>query len=342
MPFVSANTPSGPASFYYTISTPTHASARRINPSLPTVLFLHPVYVGHHIYHPQFADPNLRRFNLVALDARLHGKTIGEVPSDFRRAEAAEDVYNFMEALLLPPCHVVGLSMGACVALQLSVAHPERVLSMSMVSPLPLQEPADVAEGRTEIYECWAESQADPEHIDEGALLDAVCGALQLGFNGQQTSLIQATIQLTVPDAMRNWTKGRLEELHTVSVKFFCDRKPHPPALLQRVQCPINLIHCGADIAYPIDFTEELFDRMQGAGLNVRLSCVADAPHFGSVTKPAEVNKLILDFVLQNTKGPVPPAMPNVTSPFEDEFAEQGCQHLGLESDDSDDDITFN
>ena len=95
-------------------------------------------------------------------------------------------------------------------------------------------------------------------------------------------------IQLTLPDALRNWSRDRLEMFHTVSVKFFCDRQPHSPALLQRIKCPLTLIHCGADIAYPIEYAQELHDRIQGAGLDVRLLAVKDAPHFGSVTHSAE------------------------------------------------------
>jgi pimeloyl-ACP methyl ester carboxylesterase len=81
---------------------------------------------------------------------------------------------------------------------------------------------------------------------------------------------------------------------HTVSVKFFCDRKPHPPALLQRIQCPLTLINCSADIAYPIEFAQELHDRIQGAGLNVTLLTVKDAPHFGTVTHSSEYVNFVL------------------------------------------------
>jgi len=44
----------------------------------------------------QFADPNLRRFNLIALDFRCHGLSIGRVPETYREADAAEDVFRFM------------------------------------------------------------------------------------------------------------------------------------------------------------------------------------------------------------------------------------------------------
>lgn len=95
-------------------------------------------------------------------------------------------------------------------------------------------------------------------------------------------------IQLTLPDALHNWSRDRLEMFHTVSVKFFCDRKPHPPALLKQIQCPITLVNCSADIAYPIEYAQELLSRLQGAGLNARLLSVMDAPHFGTVTHSPE------------------------------------------------------
>lgn len=44
----------------------------------------------------QFASPFVRRFNLVGMDMRAHGDTIGAVPAGFRRYHAAEDVYEFM------------------------------------------------------------------------------------------------------------------------------------------------------------------------------------------------------------------------------------------------------
>lgn len=87
---------------------------------------------------------------------RSHGETKGPVPTTFRREDAGEDVYAFMvssfigccddvqtffqKALSLPPCHLFGLSLGACVALQMAVSHPDKVLSLFMLSPLPLIE----------------------------------------------------------------------------------------------------------------------------------------------------------------------------------------------------------
>lgn len=47
-------------------------------------------------YLAQFSDPQLRRFNLIAIDSRGHGETSGSVASYWRRADAADDVAAFM------------------------------------------------------------------------------------------------------------------------------------------------------------------------------------------------------------------------------------------------------
>ena len=97
MPFVEIESKSqGPARINYIISTPTSNSAESIDENLPTLLFFHTVYVGITGWHPQFADPQLRRFNLVALDFRAHGDTGGVVNSSYGQEAAAEDALKFM------------------------------------------------------------------------------------------------------------------------------------------------------------------------------------------------------------------------------------------------------
>jgi len=82
-----------------------------------------------------------------------------------------------------------------------------------MISPLPLIEvgasfdlsidltqlawqPEIVADGRQEIYDCWVAGRKD-ENPDQDALLDAIFGALELGFNQNKTSIVNACVHLT-------------------------------------------------------------------------------------------------------------------------------------------------
>ncbi|KAH6910703.1 Alpha/Beta hydrolase protein [Coprinopsis sp. MPI-PUGE-AT-0042] len=336
MPTVSANPSGGPITFNYKISTPTCPSADSIDPSLPTVLLLHPIYMEHHFWHPQLSSPALRRFNIVTLDGRGHGLTVGAVPSNFRRPEAADDVYHFMKALNLPPCHIVGISMGACIGLETTVSHPDRVLSLSLIAPLPLKEPEEVLAGRQEIYECFSAAVSPPEGIDEEALNYTAQGAYQLGTNGLITRLGEAVVTICMPYALAKWTKDKLDDAYTLSVTFFQDRKPHTIEQLGRISCPVSIVHCGADIAYPVEFADELRQRLDQAGVDVQLVSAPGAPHFGTLTHFDTINPIVHDFIIQCTKGDVPPELTTVVSPFEKEFAAVGCRNLGCDSDDSD------
>jgi pimeloyl-ACP methyl ester carboxylesterase len=103
-----------------------------------------------------YADARLRRFNLLTLDLRGHGPTSASVDDTYGRETAARDVLNLMvctashrrffkyfcllyaqDALKIPTSHLMGVSIGSCIALQMAIFAPDRVLSVLMFSPLP-------------------------------------------------------------------------------------------------------------------------------------------------------------------------------------------------------------
>jgi pimeloyl-ACP methyl ester carboxylesterase len=114
MPHISLETVTGSENFAYTIATPTDKSTTNIVQGLPTVLFLHPVYVSSAIFHREpryefreftshlcwvsavYADTRLRRFNLVAMDLRGHGWTTAKVEDTYGSEVAAQDVLKLM------------------------------------------------------------------------------------------------------------------------------------------------------------------------------------------------------------------------------------------------------
>ncbi|KAJ7668005.1 Alpha/Beta hydrolase protein [Mycena rosella] len=316
MPQIKIKSIAGSGNFHYTISTPKNPSAKSIDKKLPTVLLIHPVYIASELFQLQFADPSLRRFNLVALDLRSHGETSGKVSPTYSREEAAADIVKFMEALRLPPCHFVGVSMGSCISMQVAISYPEKALSLTLISPLPLTEPPDVAEGREEIHDCWVEAFKGSK-VDQTALLDSVCGALQLGFSGQQTSLISALTARALPHALKNWGPTHLVEYRIATVDFFTKRTAQTAAAVSKIVCPVKLIHCGADIAYAIEYTAEVLKLLQENGVNAQIVEVPGAIHFGNVSHAKEINAQIHDSVIQNSPGmTIPPAQATVVSPF--------------------------
>ncbi|KAJ7084516.1 Alpha/Beta hydrolase protein [Mycena belliarum] len=336
MPDLKIKTPTGTIVFNYVISTPSKASASSINPALPTILFLHPVYLGKIIYHQQFADRHLRRFNLVGLDLRLHGQTQGKLGKGYGREVAAQDVGLFMAKLKIQKYHLFGMSMGGCIGLQTAMLFPSCVLSVFVVSSLPLTEPPDVGEGRLEIYEYWEEGVRSGGSFEGSAMSDAIVGSLQLSVNNLPVPIVDAMLRASKDCMMAQWSTDRLADFRTASVDFFTLRKAYTTTAMRAIACPVYLLHCGADVAYTLADTQQVADHLRTAGVAVKVGQVADAPHFGALTHPKEVNKIYHQFILGLCAGAPPPVPPHAESPFADRLAA-----VGWDSDDGSDSEEF-
>jgi pimeloyl-ACP methyl ester carboxylesterase len=87
-----------------------------------------------------------------------------------------------------------------------------------------------------------------------------------------------------IPHAIRNWAPQHFDLFQAVTMKFYMNRNPHSVESLARIRCPVAIIHCSEDIAYPIHHAEELLNMMLCAGINARLVSIEDAPHCGNIT----------------------------------------------------------
>ncbi|KAJ3805398.1 hypothetical protein F5876DRAFT_81815 [Lentinula aff. lateritia] len=97
MPFTEVTSSMGKTKFKYMISTPNSEEAEQINAGLPTIVFLHPVFLAEHKFKAQFSDRNIRQYNLVSFDCRGHGKTTGDpAPDWYGHIEVVEDMIQLM------------------------------------------------------------------------------------------------------------------------------------------------------------------------------------------------------------------------------------------------------
>ncbi|KAJ3984126.1 alpha/beta-hydrolase [Lentinula detonsa] len=326
----------GPITFHYTIATPSSNSAKKIDPKLPTVLFLHPVFVPQEVFTYQFGDPKIRQFNLVAVDMRSHGNTQGKVPKDFDQQMAAQDMSVFMTKLKLPPCHIFALSLGTIVALQLAVSRPDQVLSLFLVSPLGLEEPQEAAEGRQAIHDAWVDGWRDGTP-DEEELAYAVGGALELAFVDSSNSIVQALISLIIPGCMRNWNASHLDDYRITTLDIFLNRRPHTIEELRKIKVPVKLVHGLTDVAYPLEYSQEFLDRLRDADVNATLEAIDGASHFACVEHHTTVNAIFHDFIGQQTEGRVPATVKQIVSPWESILKKKGWVKNEDILDDSDD-----
>ncbi len=85
----------------------------------------------------EFQVPNFRdRFRVVTPDLRGHGRS-AKPPGPYPIPLLAADVARFLGALELAPAHVVGVSMGGMIGLQLAADVPEAVRSLVAVNTMP-------------------------------------------------------------------------------------------------------------------------------------------------------------------------------------------------------------
>ncbi|KAH0581864.1 hypothetical protein J132_11244 [Termitomyces sp. J132] len=309
MPHVDVDTPTGPIELHYSIATPTNPSSTSgIVPHLPCILFLHSGYSGHEAFEAQFSDPQLRySFNLIGVDMRGYGLTRGRITQEeYCPADSADDVYRFLKTLDLPPVHVFGLAMGCCVALELASAHPESVCSLTLCSPLPATELEDIAAGRLEVFNLWVQAfdhdgrGRGPPGGDHATLEDLTIGIQQLCFNNQRNSLTDALSKNSLITASRNraGTPQAVKDTYHATVGWFLKRRPLPREALARIQCSVRLIHCEDDVAYPVQYTEDLEDRLRDAGIADVELVEVPGPHYGSVVNPQAINPILLEHAL--------------------------------------------
>jgi len=98
------------------------------------ILFMHE-FGGHHLsWEPQIRHFS-RRYRCITYAAR--GWPPSDVPDDvaaYSQARAADDAIAVLTGLGIEKAHLVGLSMGATAALEVSIRHPERMLSMTVAA----------------------------------------------------------------------------------------------------------------------------------------------------------------------------------------------------------------
>ncbi|KAH8824340.1 Alpha/Beta hydrolase protein [Flagelloscypha sp. PMI_526] len=321
--------------YRYNISTPTNPRATAIESAIPTLLFIHAEYMGCEVWQHQFSS-TLRRFNLVAFDLRAHGDTGGKIPGSYSRLEAAEDTARFMDALNLPPVHIIGNSVGADIALQLAITHPEKCASTTLISPIPDHEPEGTTAGRKQVLDLWLESY---ETDDEETLGDAGWGLLQLLYNNVDTPLIRSiALGLNVPRAMKNWGKDNADTLTTVLHSYFTNNRPtRTLSDYACIKAPVLIVHAMGDMGTPIELTQHLETALHDAGVNVQLVTIDDAPKLVPLTHPVPVNTAIEKFIVSLTSTTHLPAVDVIISPWDEELKEVGWipPHDPVDSDDS-------
>ncbi|RME80396.1 MAG: alpha/beta fold hydrolase [Caldilineae bacterium] len=236
-------------------------------------------------------------FELILVDVRGHGHSSLASSRDYAIARMAEDVLAVMDALDIGRAHVLGLSLGGCVALQLAVSYPRRVDRLVLVNTFARLRNSGLATLRHRLSRLYACAR------DMDVLAEFVAASL---FDDPE-------IRAFAAERLRRNDRGCIVRTMLAIARF--NLLPH----LQRVHHPALVLVGARDRTVPRECAWDMMARLPRAWLRV----IPDAGHALPFDQPERFYDAVSRFLLgqdnTNTRAskltPAPMSQPTTTSP---------------------------
>jgi pimeloyl-ACP methyl ester carboxylesterase len=221
-------------------------------------------------------EPQVNRFAGEWRVIRPDLRGFGETTHSDDAYRHATDLADLFDALRLPPAVLVGASMGAGVAIDLTLEQPELVRGLVLVGAtyggfnFLEQDLFDQWSVLTDIYEAG--------RLDEAAALET---DIWLGPNASPE-----TTRVVVEMVRHSYDHGEVEEE---------DPEPTASERLNELEIPTLILLGDEDRADIARAADELVNSIPHA----RLVSVAGAAHLPSLEKPDVVNGILAEFLAQ-------------------------------------------
>ncbi len=218
-----------------------------------------------------FNQPALaERHAVVAFDLPGHGES-GKAIADGSVAALAGTAARLLDALGLDRVHVVGQSLGGAVALELALARPDRVQSVTAICPVGLGPEIDAGYLRRFLA---AERARD---------LKAALQTLFADPGAVGRDMVETALRIKRLDGVRAAQEAILAGFLSGDLQAV-DLRPR----LRELAMPVQAIWGAADRIIP---------PAHGAALDAQV--LADAGHMVHMEQPSAVNRLIAEFIAQ-------------------------------------------
>lgn len=226
---------------------------------------------------PAFSDS----YHAVAWDGRGYGQSDDyEGPLDF--GDFARDILRLLDHLGAAKAHVVGLSMGGRIALDLIARFPDRVASLCL-SGTRASFAQRTAKEREEFVRLrkkpLVEDNKEPKDIAE-TVAKTLMGRRSNKAHFQQ--LVESISQL-----------HKESYIKTIEASTYYDRS----AALEDIKVPTLLLYGGDDRLNRPSLGREIASKISGA----KFVEIPDAGHLCNIEAPAEFNAEVLNFLRKNS-----------------------------------------
>ncbi|MEI6776702.1 MAG: alpha/beta hydrolase [Chloroflexales bacterium] len=242
----------------------------------PPLLFIHGL--GSSIHDWEFQVPAFApAFQVIAADLRGHGRS-SKPRGRYRIPQFADDMAALLRALEAAPAHVVGLSLGGMVALELALRSPDLVRSLVIINSGP-EAPAQTLRERLGLVGVYLRRVATVRLRGMRVLGESLAKDL-LPDPGQ------AALQRTF---IERWAENdRRAYLAALGAIGGWSARQRLPAL----RCPTLIVSADADytpVAYKTAYCAAI---PQG-----ELSVIAGSRHLTPIDQPNELNTTVLRFL---------------------------------------------
>lgn len=250
----------------------------------PPVVLIHGGNLDRRMWDDQMAS-FAGSFRVIRYDARPYGRSGPEAPG----FSHVEDLVRLLDHLEIQDAHLVGLSLGGRIALDLALEHPDRVHRIVLAGPGLTgfewsRDPAMVAL-------MTAVEAGEPER--------AVALWLQHAFMGP------AMERPTLATRVRRIAE---QNTHAWSAAPLPERLPDPETItrLDEIRTPTLLLLGERDVPDIHAIVARLHRELPDS----RSVTLADAGHLINMEAPVEFNRLVLAFLETGELPPSPPFAP--------------------------------
>ncbi len=245
-----------------------------VNPSgSPPVLLLHGLGSAGADWAFQFEALSGAGFRILAPDLRGFGRS--SAPPKVTVKAMADDMALFLKKLNAYPAHVVGISMGGTVALQLALDHPELVRKLALVNTFAKLKFTSL---REILY-----------------LLTRVVLAFLLGPEKQADMVAWRVFPRPEQENLRNNLKQRILHTNPCSYRSALQslQKFDVSHRLKELKVPVLVVTGAEDTTVPPKVQEEMARAIPGAKHVV----VEGSGHGVIADNPETFNRILLEFL---------------------------------------------
>jgi len=240
----------------------------------PTVILMHGGLLDCHMWDEQF-ELLVKTHRVLRYDASAHGQSI--LPPDVYWDHI--DLRELMNTLEIERAVLVGLSMGGKVAIDLALENPERVQAIMAVSSglSGYRFESDFyLEYRDKMIEAWRAGE-----------FDAVVEAFQRSWTDGPHRMPE-DVDPGVREKVRMMARNGLE--HAMEGRLI-----DPPAVERLEELQLPMLMAVGELDLP--GIHEIADKVVAANPNAELVKIPGVAHMVNMEKPAEFNRLLLEYL---------------------------------------------